>query len=146
LKSIPAPCKEVLDVVYARCHEIGLLNIMNFSCDWNEEVVAQFYATLYVDDKRNVMHFTLGGKRFSIKMYEFASLFRLSGVKEIIYQGCRISEIDRDLVRLHDGNELEVSKMHFMYDKAYGKVLFGHAKGLSPFYKMLNQLFKFTHT
>jgi hypothetical protein len=79
-------------------------------------------------------------------MYEFASLFRLSGVKEIIYQGCRISEIDRDLVRLHDGNELEVSKMHFMYDKAYGKVLFGHAKGLSPFYKMLNQLFKFTHT
>jgi hypothetical protein len=37
-------------------------------------------------------------------------------------------EIDRDLVRLHDGNEPEVSKMHFMYDKAYGKVLFGHAK------------------
>jgi hypothetical protein len=66
---------------------MGNLNIINFSCDWNEEVVAQFYATLYVDDKRNVMHFTLGGKRFSIKMYEFASLFRLSGVKEIIYQG-----------------------------------------------------------
>jgi hypothetical protein len=33
LKSIPAPCKEVLDVVYDRFREMGLLNIMNFSCD-----------------------------------------------------------------------------------------------------------------
>jgi hypothetical protein len=143
LKSILAPCNEAMDVVYDRCHEMGLLNIMNFSCDWNDEVVAQFYATLYVDDRKDVMHFTLGGKRFSIKMYEFASLFCLGGVKEIIYQGRSILEFDRDFVRLHDGNELEVSKMHFMYDKAYRKVHFGHAKGLSPFYKMLNQLFRF---
>jgi hypothetical protein len=91
-----------------------------------------------VDDRRKVMHFTLEGKRFSIEMYEFASLFRLCGVNKTFYQGHNISDIDRDLVRLHEDKELELSKMHFMYDKAYGRVRFGHTHGLTHYYKLLN--------
>jgi hypothetical protein len=82
---------------------------MNFSCEWNEEVVARFYATLYVDDRRKIMHFTLGGKWFSIEMYEFASLFHLCGVNKTFYQNRNISDIDCDLVRLHEDKEFEVS-------------------------------------
>jgi hypothetical protein len=121
---------------------MGLIYITNFSCDYNEEVVAQFYATLYVDDRRKVMHFTLGGKRFSIEMYEFASLFRLCGVNKTFYQGRNISDFDHDLVRLHEVKELEVSKIHFMYDKAYRRVRFGCTHGLTPYYKLLHQLFR----
>jgi hypothetical protein len=125
---------------------MGLIYIMNFSCEWNEEVVAQFYATLNVDGRRKVMHFTLGGKRFSIEMYEFASLFSLCGVNKTFYQGRSISDIDRDLVHLYEDKELEVSKMHFMYDKAYGRVRFVHTHGLTPYYTLLNQLFRLTLT
>jgi hypothetical protein len=143
LRTLSSPCKEVIDAVHYRCRHMGLINIMHFSSDWNEEVVAQFYATLYVDDRRNVMHFTLWGKRFSIKMSEFATLFGLGGVVENRYGVC---ELDRRLVRLHEGKELDVRKMHFMYDKAYGNVVFGHTNGLTPYYKLLNQLFRFTLT
>ena len=33
------------------CDRMNLHTIMSFNCDWNEEVIAQFYATLYVDKK-----------------------------------------------------------------------------------------------
>jgi hypothetical protein len=56
---------------------------MRYRCDWNEEVVAQFYATLYVDTKRKVIHWTLSGKRYSISMFGFARLFGLEGVTEL---------------------------------------------------------------
>ena len=49
-------------------------------------------------------------------------------------------------VDLHAGNELEPSKMHFIYDVAYGDVVYGSVKGLTPYYRLLNTLFRFTLT
>jgi hypothetical protein len=49
-------------------------------------------------------------------------------------------------VRLHDGDELEVSKMRFTYDRAYGNINYGHTSGLTPYYKMLNLLLRYTLT
>jgi hypothetical protein len=46
---LSSPVKEVVDAVYDRCSEMDLMEIMSFRCDWNEEVVAQFYATLFVE-------------------------------------------------------------------------------------------------
>ena len=56
--------------------------------------------------------------------------------------------MDRDdsKVDLHEGNELHPSKMHFMYDRAYGEIVLGQVKGLTPFYRLLNTLFWFTLT
>ena len=34
--------------------------------------------------------------------------------------------------------------MHYMYDSAYGKVVFGETSGLTPFYKFMNQMFRYT--
>jgi hypothetical protein len=53
---------------------------------------------------------------------------------------------DTSKVDLHEGNELEPSKMHFMYDRAFGDIVYGQIKGLTPYYKMLNTLFRFTLT
>ena len=47
---------------------------------------------------------------------------------------------------LHEGNELDPSKMYFMYDRAYGEIVLGQVKGLTPFYRLLNTLFRFTLT
>jgi hypothetical protein len=46
LKGLASPLKKIVDAARDRCQEMDLLGIMSFSCDWNEEVVAQFYATL----------------------------------------------------------------------------------------------------
>ena len=56
--------------------------------------------------------------------------------------------MDRDdsKVDLHEGDELEPSKMQFMYDRAYGDIVLGQVKGLTPFYRLLNTLFRFTLT
>ena len=40
LKGLASPLKEVVDAVYDRCQEMDLIDIMSFSCPWNEEVVA----------------------------------------------------------------------------------------------------------
>ena len=53
---------------------------------------------------------------------------------------------DESKVDLHEGNELDPSKMHFMYDRAYGEIMLGQVKGLTPFYRLLNTLFRFTLT
>jgi hypothetical protein len=55
---------------------MGIAYLMGFRCDYSQEVVAQFYATLYVDRDENEMHFTLGGKRFKISVYEFGQLLQ----------------------------------------------------------------------
>ena len=67
LKRLASPVKEVVDVVYDRCHEMDLVDIMSFSCNWNEEVVAQFYATLFVEEDGRTVHWLLGGKKLQIQ-------------------------------------------------------------------------------
>jgi hypothetical protein len=116
---------------------MGVANLMSLSCDWNTEVVAHFYATLAVDEKRNVMHFALGCKRFSMTLLEFATIFKLRCV-------ANNNSLIRNMDFIHDGNGLEVHKMRFMYDNAYGDIKLGESRGLTPFYKMMNQLFRFT--
>jgi hypothetical protein len=82
------------------------------------------------------MNFALGGKRFKITLFEFASLFKLYGVKD--------NNTFNHLVCLHDSDELEVSKMEFMYDKAYGYIHFGHPSCRTPYYKLMYLLFRNT--
>jgi hypothetical protein len=91
---------------------------------------------LSIDDSENVMHFTLGGKRFFITLSEFATLSRLRGAKD--------NNTFNNLVRLHDDGELDISKMRFMYDRAYGDINYGHPSGLTPYYKLFHLLFRNT--
>jgi hypothetical protein len=64
LLDLPAPIEEVMQAVHTRCQFMGISYLMGLWCDYSQEVVAQFYATLYVDEDENEMHFTLGGKHF----------------------------------------------------------------------------------
>jgi hypothetical protein len=41
-------------------------------------------------------------------------------------------------------NVLEDGELHYMYDSAYGDIKFGTIHGLTPCYKLLNQLFLYT--
>jgi hypothetical protein len=124
---------------------MDLVEIMSFRCDWNEEVVAQFYATLFVEQDEQTIHWSIRGKRFRYNMAQFSILFGHAG-DSTVYGGGYIVGRDNSKVDLHEGNEVEPSKMHFMYDRAYGDIVYGQIKGLTPYYKMLNTLFRFTLT
>ena len=131
--------------MFDHCQEMDLTEIMSFTCDWNEEVVAQFYATLYISKCGRIFQFLIGGKRFTYTMAQFSHLFGHGG-DQVAYGGSYIVNCDASKVDLHEGNELDASKMHFMYDRAYGDIVLGQVKGLTPFYRLLNTLFHFTLT
>ena len=102
--------------------------------------MAQFYATLHISNDGQIFQFLIGGKRFTYTMAQLSILFGHTG-NQVGYGGGYIVDRDETKVDLHEDNELDPSKMHFMYDRAYGQV-----KGLTPFYRLLNTLFRFTLT
>jgi hypothetical protein len=120
--------REVTDA----CRRMNVSLIMSFNYDWNEEIVAQFYATLYVDRSTNTFHWTIQGKPFSVEYARFA---------------CILGFPSDDLLRekIHEiENVLEDGELHFMYDRAYIDMKFRTIHGLPPYYKLLNQLFCYT--
>jgi hypothetical protein len=109
-----------------------LTSIMSFNCDWNEEVIAQFYSTLYVNRSIKTFHWTIQGKPFYVEYAYFASILVFSN-----------ADLTRE--RIHEEeNVLDDGELHFMYDSAYGDIKFGTIYGLRPYYKLLNQLFRYT--
>ena len=107
--------------------------------------MAQFYATLFIEESGRTIHWHLGGKRFTYNMAQFSILFGHTG-HSIVYVDGYIVDRDDSKVDLHVGNELEPSKMHFMYDRAYGDIVYGQVKGITPYYRLFNTLFRFTLT
>ena len=74
-------------------------------------------------------------------MVQFSLLFGHTG-SQVGYGGGYIVDRDDSKVDLYEGDELEPSKMQFMYDMAYGDIVLGQVKGLTPFYRLLNTLFR----
>jgi hypothetical protein len=59
LRSLNIPAvNEAIDI----CHAKGLTSIMALNYDWNEEVIAKFYANLYVRCETKTFHWLLQGK------------------------------------------------------------------------------------
>ena len=53
--------KPSLDIAIATCEHIGIYRLMEFQHPWNSEVIAQFYATLLVEEELRRMHWMLEG-------------------------------------------------------------------------------------
>ena len=108
-------------------------DIMDFNFDWNDEVVAQFYATLHFNRDHKVLHWSLQGKPLSVSYNQFAAILGFPG-----------SDLERP--KIYDENVLADEAMRYMYDRAYGSDVIGSTSGLIPYYKMINQLLRYTLT
>jgi hypothetical protein len=115
------------------CHSKRMTNIMGLNYDWNEEVVAQFYANLYICRETKTFHWLLQGKPLSISYERFAQILGFG-------------EEDLGHPKLHGGEFPLDSEMAFMYDSMFGKVEFGTTHGMKSICRMLNQLFCYTLT
>jgi hypothetical protein len=91
-------------------------------------VIAQFYATLFVEEEPRRMHWMLEGTWYSVDYIVFMG-----------YLGISEDEFQRD--RIHTEQVLPPEKLGYMYPpKAGGSI--GKVVGLYPTYKYLDKMFK----
>jgi hypothetical protein len=124
----------IFDEVLAACRAKHLRDVMSFQKNWNNEVIAQFYATLYVEERGDTrkFHWMTEGRRYEITFEQFARLFGFE-------------QNDANRIKIHFASRLDGSSMRFMYPGSKrGSV--GTTSDLLPFYAYLNHLFRRTMT
>jgi hypothetical protein len=65
------------------CEFHGITDLLLFSYNWNQEVIAEFYATLFFDKKERIFMWMTNGRRFHIKLTQFAEFLGLSAHLDI---------------------------------------------------------------
>jgi hypothetical protein len=116
------------------CKDKHLREFMAFQNNWNNKIIAQFFATLYVEDRGDTRKFYLmmEGRWYEITYEHFARLFDF---------GRR----DANRNKIHMALHLDASKLKFMYpNNKRGSA--GTTMDLLLFYVYLNHLFRKTMT
>jgi hypothetical protein len=112
--------------LHVRC--LHIKELIGFKFDWNKKVIAQFFATLYVEEAGIIsnVHWMTGVDRYSISYDDFARQLGFG------------SE-DKYRPRIHYHQPLDEQKMNFMYASGEeGNT--GHINELYTFYSVLNRL------
>ncbi|RLM66450.1 uncharacterized protein C2845_PM16G03130 [Panicum miliaceum] len=67
----------IFDEIIDACKNKDVYNIMGFKYNWNNEIIAQFYATFYFEEDGDVrwVHWMTEGKWYKINYFEFAAMF-----------------------------------------------------------------------
>jgi hypothetical protein len=101
--------------------------VMAFQKNWNNEIIGQFFATLYVEERGDTrkFHWMTEGKRY-----------------EIIFG---FGWNDANCIKIHFASCLNASRMRFMYP-GNKRGIVGTTLDLLPFYAYLNRLFRRTVT
>jgi hypothetical protein len=50
------------------CDLHGITNLLQFRHNWNQEVIAEFYSTLFFDKKERIFMCMTNGRRFHVKL------------------------------------------------------------------------------
>jgi hypothetical protein len=126
--------------IFETCDRLGLVDIMEFKHDYNEQVLLQFYATIFLE-KDDAKHFRwmTETKEYRAPLSQFAEAI---GIK-------MVDPDDTNFFRLHE--EGFTRKPHELDDCYYPStnpaarvVVHGHIKGLLPFFDTLQRIFRWT--
>jgi hypothetical protein len=119
----------IFDEVVVACKAKHLRDIMTFRKNWNNEIIAHFFATLYVEEKGDTRKFCwmTEGRWYEITYEHFA---RLLG----------FGRGDANRHKIHMALHLNTSKLKFMYPNN-NRGSAGTTMDLLPFYAYLNRLF-----
>jgi hypothetical protein len=121
----------IFNQVIATCASRHINKLMTFHYNWNIEIIAQFYVTLFIEvENVRAMHWMTGGEWYQISFDEFATQFSYR-------------QADKDRFQTHIHNPLDENEMKFMY--ALGQEgNAGTINGLYTFSSVLNRLFRKT--
>jgi hypothetical protein len=70
--------------VLEACDYHGITDLLQFCHNWNQEVITEFYSTLFFDKKERFFAWMTNGRRFSIKLTQFAQILGLSSQLDIL--------------------------------------------------------------
>jgi hypothetical protein len=112
----------------------NLRDVLAFKKDWNNEIIAQFYATLYFEERGDTRkpHWMTKGQWYEVSYAQFA---RLLG----------FGRKDASHTRIYMAVKLDARKLKFMYPRSK-KGNFGETANMLHFYAYMNCLFKRTLT
>jgi hypothetical protein len=65
------------------CDFHGITDLLQFRHNWNQEVITDFYSTLFFDKKEMTFMWMTNGRRFNVKLSQFAQILRLSSQLDI---------------------------------------------------------------
>jgi hypothetical protein len=95
-KSSPVVKQQYVDIQYMRskkdmhfnrvleaCDLHEITELLQFRHNWNQEVIAEFYFTLFYDKKERVFMWMTNGMRFHVQLSCFAQILRLSSHLDI---------------------------------------------------------------
>jgi hypothetical protein len=60
------------------CEFHGITQLLSFWYNWNQEVITELYDTLFFDKRERIFMWMTNGRRFSIKLSQFAVILGLS--------------------------------------------------------------------
>jgi hypothetical protein len=94
----------IFDEVVGACRAKHLRDAMVFQKNWNNEIIAQFFATLYVEERGDTrkFHWMIKGRRYEITFEQFARIFGFG-------------RNDANRIQIHFASRHDASRMRFMY-------------------------------
>jgi hypothetical protein len=142
-KSSPVVKQQYVDIEYMRnkkdtlfnrvleaCDLHGITDLLQFRYNWNQEIIYEFYSTLFYDKKERIFMWMTNDKRFHVRLAQFAQILGLS------------SQLDIPK-KLHSGRVIMPREMTPMYVQDRGfqppKV-----EGMLPHFLVLHQMWRRT--
>jgi hypothetical protein len=65
------------------CDLHGITDLLQFRYNWNQEVIAKFYSTAFFEKKERIFMWMTNGRRFHVKLSQFAQILGLSSQLDI---------------------------------------------------------------
>jgi hypothetical protein len=90
--------------VIAACEHHGIKDVMELKYDRNDEVILQFYSTLYLDEKSNKLFWMTEDEIYFVSLVWFTAILGLQ-------------DDTRFPKKIHDDRMMELNRMRFMYEK-----------------------------
>jgi hypothetical protein len=91
---------------------------MELKYDWSDEVILQFYSTLYLDKKSSKLFWMIEDEIYSVSLVGFTIILGLQ-------------DHTRYPKKLHNDRVMELNRMRFMYEKDDYKL--SKVEGFKPF-------------
>ncbi|KAL6623498.1 hypothetical protein ACP70R_033377 [Stipagrostis hirtigluma subsp. patula] len=118
---------EHIDSVRQRCADLGLEEIMSYCCDWDNELIRQFYATVQISDDKTSMTWMADGRRITTNKRAWEERFGIPS---------------SDHTEIHSQLYLDDDDKRILY--AAAEYTLGRTSGLSPLASIAHKILKMT--
>jgi hypothetical protein len=71
------------NMILEACDLHGIIDLLQFRHNWNQDIIAEFYSTLFFDKKERIFMWMTNGRRFQVKLSQFAQILGLSSQLDI---------------------------------------------------------------